>query len=516
MKKTFHEAVAHDATQQNGSGPAPWPDPESLEHALLPVPAFEPRTMLPPSLAPWVVDIAERMQCPPDFIAVAALVVAATVIGRQLTIRPKRQDDWTVVPNLWGLVVGRPGLMKTPALREALKPLSRLTAEARLTFEQEQVAFTFRKAEAEARRKVMAKQLEKATATNEPVEHLRAAFEAPPPTPPTERRYLVNDSTVEKLGELLTQNPNGLLLFRDELTGWISTMDREGHENDRAFYCEAWNGTGSYTYDRVGRGTLHIPAACVSVLGGIQPGPLQSYLREAFAESRADGFVQRFQLAVFPDVGRTWHHVDRWPDRDEKTRAWDVLRHLADLDLQALGAHHLSPDELPFLRFSDEAQALFDTWRATLETRLRADDEHPVLIAHLSKYRSLVPSLALILHLLACVPDQGGPVSAPAVTQALAWCTYLEAHARRIYQTVVARTRVTAIALAAKLRLLSNPFTARMIHRAEWAGLDDREAVGLALGLLEDLHWLRAEDVRPEGGGRPTVHYHVNPGVLSR
>jgi putative DNA primase/helicase len=33
-------------------------------------------------------------------------------------------------------------------------------------------------------------------------------------SPPVEQRYLVNDTTVEKLGELLNQNPNGLLLFR--------------------------------------------------------------------------------------------------------------------------------------------------------------------------------------------------------------------------------------------------------------------------------------------------------------
>jgi putative DNA primase/helicase len=35
------------------------------------------------------------------------------------------------------------------------------------------------------------------------------------------------------------------LLYRDELIGFLRTLDREGHENDCAFYCEAWNGTGS-------------------------------------------------------------------------------------------------------------------------------------------------------------------------------------------------------------------------------------------------------------------------------
>jgi len=62
---------------------------------------------LPDALAPWVADVAERVQCPPDFVAVGVLVAAAAVIGRKVAIRPKRQDDWAVVPNLWGWPWGR-------------------------------------------------------------------------------------------------------------------------------------------------------------------------------------------------------------------------------------------------------------------------------------------------------------------------------------------------------------------------------------------------------------------------
>ena len=96
---------------------------------------------------------------------------------------------------------------------------------------------------------------------------------------PTARRYLVNDATVEKLGELLHENSNGLLQFRDELNGFLRSMDRQGHESDRGFYLESWNGFGSYTYDRIGRGTIVIPNICLSIFGGIQPGPLARHLR---------------------------------------------------------------------------------------------------------------------------------------------------------------------------------------------------------------------------------------------
>src|SRR4028119_1317950 len=97
--------------------------------------------------------------------------------------------------------------------------------------------------------------------------------------PPARRRYLLNDATVEKLGEILRDNPNGVAVFRDELTGWIRGLEREGREGDRAFYLEAWNGNGRFTYDRIGRGTIDIEAACVSILGTIQPGPLREQVR---------------------------------------------------------------------------------------------------------------------------------------------------------------------------------------------------------------------------------------------
>jgi hypothetical protein len=104
--------------------PSEWPELSPLPNALPPVAAFEPR-LLPEAFRPWIEDIAERMQCPADFPAVSAMVALGTVVGRRVGIRPKRRDNWHVVPNLWGGVVGRPGIMKTPAIVEGVRPLWR-------------------------------------------------------------------------------------------------------------------------------------------------------------------------------------------------------------------------------------------------------------------------------------------------------------------------------------------------------------------------------------------------------
>src|SRR5438128_8919508 len=140
-------------------------------------------------------------------------------------------------------------------------------------------------------------------------------FPVTDPAEPTRKRYIVNDSSVEKLGVVMNQNPNGVMAFRDEVSGLLEHLDREGQEGARAFYLEAWDGLGRYTYDRIGRGTLDIESVTLSILGSIQPGKLFGCLRSALQGGTGDdGLMQRFQLIVYPDINRQWRNVDRWPD----------------------------------------------------------------------------------------------------------------------------------------------------------------------------------------------------------
>ena len=117
-----------DARQKNGNGHAravdDWPDPVPLP-TLPDAPPWN-EALLPEVFRPAVMDIAERMQCAPDYIAAAFVVATGSVIGRSCSIRPKREDDWTVAPNLWGAAIGRPSELKTPSVNQAFRPLRRL------------------------------------------------------------------------------------------------------------------------------------------------------------------------------------------------------------------------------------------------------------------------------------------------------------------------------------------------------------------------------------------------------
>ena len=69
-----------------------WPDPTPITTELLPV-APLPLSIIPAPLRPWIQDVTERMQCPPDFVAAAMVVMISAIIGAGCGIRPKQRDE---------------------------------------------------------------------------------------------------------------------------------------------------------------------------------------------------------------------------------------------------------------------------------------------------------------------------------------------------------------------------------------------------------------------------------------
>jgi putative DNA primase/helicase len=489
-----------------------WPEPHPLPNTLKFVAPFD-LLMLPGALRSWVADISERMQCPPDFPAVGAMVALSSVIGRKVCIAPKRHDDWHVIPNLWGVVVGRPGVMKSPALSEVLKPLDRMQNRATEQYQQSQKDMEIeallqkmktQKVKKDAGKKVQEEMEGDARAL---LSGLMEAEESPPL-----RRYKETDSSVEALGELLIENPWGLLAYRDELHGLLCSLDKEGQEGARSFYLQGYDGNQGYTFDRIGRGkNLTIPAVCIAMLGGIQPGKLQAYIHEAVTGGAGDdGLLQRFGMLVWPDVAGEWRNVDRFPDTPAKQAAFEVFERL---DALPPGTDDDGNPAPCIYRFTPEAQDMFDEWRNRLEVSLRAGTRHPALESHFSKYRKLIPALSLICALV----SQENEVSADSLARALAWSEYLQTHATRAYSAGTGVQTEPARALLDKIRAgkVNNGFFAREIYFKGWSGLNTPEAVKTAATLLCDAGYLRRIESSQGGtGGRPTASYLIHPSLL--
>jgi hypothetical protein len=507
-------ALARDKRKRSESAQqTDWPEPKPLPRGLAPVDSFSP-DFLPDSLRPWVLDISDRLQCPCDFVATAALVSLGAVVGRRIGIRPQRKTDWTETPNLWGCFIGKPGMLKSPAMLAALAPIHRLEAEASKENEIAQKAYEegicAYKIKEQVALMLAKKELKKA---GNKVEDFK--FQpGEKPEEPLPTRYRTNDSSYEAIGELLIANPGGILLERDELVSLLQHLDREDQAVARGFYLSAWSGMAPYTFDRIVRGHRHIEGACISVLGNTQPARIGEYIRRAnYGGAGGDGLVQRFSFMVWPDTPSEWRNVDEYPNPKAREAAWQVFERVAKIDFNAalkFGAEKGPFDKVPALRFDEGAQSDFLDWRTGLERQLRSGELSPAFEGHLAKYRKLVPALALMNHLA----DRGeGPVSQRALLKALATAHYLETHARRIYGSADEAELAAAKAILKHIGAgdLQDGFTARDIHQRGWSHLTEREQVGAGLGLLSDLDYLAASTPVAGKPGRPKTTYTINP-----
>lgn len=497
-----------------------WETPNSLQLPLKPVPLL-PLEIIPKPYREWISDISHRMQTPPDFAAITALTVTGSLIGSGCAIRPKQKDNWEVFPNVWGACVGRPSVvLKTPSMREPMAMLDRLQAEAGKQYEVEKKDFEFKNEVYQAAKKSLRSELDKAVKGNfdeQKVSDLRLDFmDMEEAIEPVRRLFKTNETSVQSMTVLQKENPRGILVFRDELVGLLTRWDREDMQDERAYFLEGWNGNGSYTDKKIGRGLVEAENICISVLGGIQPDKLNRYIAQTL-NGNNDGLLQRFQLAVYPDEPKNWQLIDSYPNTVEKNRVFSIMQTLTDVDFMKYGATKDENNEKPHFHFNEEAQLIFNDWLTTLQIEKLPQEENTFICEHLGKFRSLMPSLSLIFHLIDIADGTAtGNVSAKAANLAVLWCQYLEAHARRIYSMSIAPEREAALILAKHIKKgdLPNPFTAKNVYDKTWQLLRNKEEVEAACHVLEEENWLRMErQSKNSQRGRPLIIYHINPKI---
>jgi hypothetical protein len=167
---------------------------------------------------------------------------------------------------------------------------------------------------------------------------------------------------------------------------------------------------------------------------------------------------------------------------------------------------------IPIVRFTQEAQEVFDRWRDELEGRLRTAELPAALESHLAKYRSLMPSLALIFQLIEFVDgsSESSAVGLRPALEAAAWCEYLETHAARLYSSAENSAMEGARALLERIRKgeVRDGDSTRSIYRKHWGRLSTPGEVSSACQVLEEFGWLRVEAVKTGGRSATRLRLH--------
>jgi hypothetical protein len=228
------------------------------------VPEF-PLGVLPPAVHKYVTSQSVVIGCDPAALAMGALTAISGALDHRFAVKMMRNGSWWEHPRLWTLLVGDPSRKKTPIINDVTRPLERHQNDLRRDYNAQLRDY-------EAAKEAGDKSVEK-------------------PDPPV--RYVVWDTTTEKLGEILSRSEHGLLVKRDEFSGWIGQMEKYSNSSrgvgaDRGFWLQAYDG-GPHAVDRVSRGEIYIGNLSVSLIGGIQPARLTE-----LHGLTSDGLLQRF------------------------------------------------------------------------------------------------------------------------------------------------------------------------------------------------------------------------------
>jgi Protein of unknown function (DUF3987) len=463
-------------------GQADASEPPVTTPTSIPVRPF-PVEVFPEAIATLITQGAAALPCAPDLIGVPMLAVLGTAIGTSYAVQMKQ--GWTEGPRVHSGVIAPPGDKKSPAEKLATRPLHVLQAKHGQDFEAQQVQHDLAMLVYEVQLADWRSKRRKKADSQQP----EGTEQPPPPKPdaPAMTQLLTVDATVEALASILSSNPRGVLMERDELTGWVLSMNqyKGGKGADRQMWLSFWNGA-SVVINRKGRPdplVLSNPFVCVT--GGLTPDCLGDLVD---GRGREDGFLPRILLAYPDPVPLTYTHATVTP---EAQRAYE------DLIKKLLALGQETPTHTTVATFIPEGRAALITFLNELYDRCNSVD-CPAYLRHvIAKLEAYTGRLALTLQLCRYVSGDSRTdnIEPESVRAAAELIRYFLSHAERIYPRLRTTEQDKQVEAAVSwIEAHGRTVSARDLQRYKVAGVKSSTEAKTLLRRLEDRGFGRVEE----------------------
>jgi hypothetical protein len=357
-------------------------------------------------LGEYVGAAASAIGCDNAFVAIPALAVCAAAIGNSRAIELKK--GWMEPSVIWSTTVAPSGDLKSPSWDAASRPYTAIQMDQ---FD-----------DAEKKRQLYELALESWKDADKDKRGER------PKAPPDAISFVTTDATIWTLGELMRNNPRGLLLSRDELDGWFQGLTRfAGNKaTDRPHWLELQR-AGPLLIDRMSRDhkKLAVRRAACSLTGTIQPVILARALDD---DSLAAGLAARILMANPPKKRKRW--TDAEVSDETAQRYQGLLRALMLLplrDIEKREPYALSLDALA----KDVWIGWFNHWS---DRQFDSQAEQAAVLAKLEGYAA---RLALIHHVVSHVGQRSYglcPIGQESIRAGIMLAEWFAEEALRIYQ----------------------------------------------------------------------------------
>jgi hypothetical protein len=331
----------------------------------------------------------------------------------------------------------------------------------------------------------------------------------------------------------LADNPRGLLIYRDELTAFVGSLNQYrdgGLGADQQFYMSGWSGV-PITVDRKSthkQGPISVPHPHLNIFGGIVPDNLVVMRGNKRRAGVQDGFIDRF-LFSYPEPGEQ--------EEENYVELPGELVALYTSKLRSLRKLELDNGKPTLISWAGDGR---EAWR-DFTRRHAAEMNDPTFPQPLKgpwvKLKAYCARFALLLHYLRWAGRKAGDVILDGVDEkdllnATLLIDYFKNHAKRVYNIIDADWRIRpARRVLAWLASHRGDYFAKKeknakgfyeirsneLHQKVWGGsfpIEDGEKV---FDLLVLHNYLRPVETapRPGPGRKPTSRYEVHPHSFS-
>jgi hypothetical protein len=255
---------------------------EKVKEIKPPNPSDFPIEVFPNTWQKYITESYEYLNYNKDFTSCAMLSAFASCVGNSAKIKVK--NGWQSPPIFWFAVVGAKGTMKTHPVSQAIKPLDKIDKENFDVYKNfiDEYNLLDKKEKDKARKPIF-------------------------------KQTIIKDATLEALVQILEFNPNGILLYKDELVGFIKSMNQYRKGSDEEFWLESFN-NGSHTVNRVTRDTTRVENIFVNVIGTIQTDVLfnlvddhsDNGLLDRFLYTKPESKIKPLSLKDMADDSISW------------------------------------------------------------------------------------------------------------------------------------------------------------------------------------------------------------------
>ena len=386
------------------------PDPNAL-------PTF-PIRGLPEFLQSYIQDYTQAYSIPLEFIAASIIHAIGGAIGKGAYTLERYKN----YPALWMILVAPSGIGKSDPMTAAYTPIQENDTESYTKWE------------------VAVQEWQKKCQ-----QQTKKQKQEPPPKPIYKQR-LIADVTSEALFQTLHDNPDGLVLFRDELKGWFNELSRYTGTASLQHYLSLFDGR-PVMINRKTSDPTHIPEPFLAILGSVQPPVLMEWLRDKSV--RDNGFAPRV-LFVWPDnMKKALSREDGVPDETKQKYAEFIQQIVYRTPEKTLGKIPITEDARAVLR-------AFEERTVNLQNGTEIDHLKAVYSKMMIHVNRLAIAIAVAWHILEYLPlEINGRVAKYAVQLA----EYFIATGEKVYRLIAEGDNGQGLSNADLLKLLSKRYT---------------------------------------------------------